>query len=368
MSQQRETKPAAPAPARQPKKPDAGVLYVGIDLGTSRSAVAASNGSRADIPSFVAYPRDVVAMKALKKEKLFGEEALQHKLSCDFYRPMEKGEVKYAAYDKAMNQGGSERVREAAIDLLRHVVSLAQPRADELVYGVVGAPAQASIHNKKLLIEAARGVFDSVMICSEPFAVAYGLDFFEDTLVVDIGAGTTDLCRMHGSLPADDDQVTISAAGDSVDQKLFDLMRAKCEGASFTLNMVKEIKQKHGFVGRIGEPVIVTLPVKGRPTRFDITNEIREACRSLIRPIIANIGDLIGSFDPEFQARLRNNVLLAGGGSQTIGLAEEIEVALDELGGGKVKKVDEPVFAGANGALKLAHDMPAEFWQQLADQ
>jgi rod shape-determining protein MreB len=355
-------------PIRAPKKPDAGVLYVGIDLGTSRSSVAASNGSRVDIPSFVGYPKDVVAMKALKKDKLYGEEALQHRLSLDFYRPMEKGEVKYSTHDKNMNTGGQERVREAAIDLLRHVVSLAKPRADELVYGVVGAPAQASIHNKKLLIEAARGVFDSVMICSEPFAVAYGLDFFEDTLVVDIGAGTTDLCRMHGSLPADEDQLTISAAGDSIDQKLFDLMRVKCEGASFTLNMVKEIKQKYGFVGRVGEPVIVTLPVRGRPTKFDVTNEMREACRSIIRPIVNSVGDLIGSFDPEFQSRLRNNVLLAGGGSQTIGLAEEVEAALDELGGGKVRKVDEPVYAGANGALKLAHDMPAEFWQQLAGQ
>lgn len=354
--------------ARPAKKPDAGVLYVGIDLGTSRSAVAASNGVRLDIPSFVAYPRDVVAMKALKKDKLFGEEALKHRLSCDFFRPMEKGDVKYSDRDKNLNSGGQERVRQAAIDLLHHVVSMARPRGDELVYGVVGAPAQATIHNKRLLIEAARGVFDSVMVCSEPFAVAYGLDFFEDTLVVDIGAGTTDLCRMHGSLPEDEDQITISAAGDSIDQKLFDLMKVKCEGASFTLNMVKEIKQKFGFVGRIGEPVIVTLPVNGRPTKFDITNEVREACRSIISPIVNAIGNLIGSFDPEFQDRLRNNVLIAGGGSQIIGLAEEVELALSELGGGRVKKVDEPVFAGCNGALKLAHDMPAEFWQQLQQQ
>ncbi len=357
-----------PVTARPAKKPDAGVLYVGIDLGTSRSSIASSNGLRADMPSFVAYPRDVVAMKALKKDKLFGEEALKHRLSCDFFRPMEKGEIRYADRDRSMNSGGPERVRQAAIDLLHHVVSLANPRSDELVYGVIGAPAQASIHNKRLLIEAARGVMDSVMVCSEPFAVAYGLDFFEDTLVIDIGAGTTDLCRMHGSLPEDDDQITVSAAGDSIDQKLFDLMKTKCEGAAFTINMVKEIKQKYGFVGRVNEPVVVTLPVKGRPTKFDITTEMREACRSIIPPIIEAIGELIGSFDPEFQSRLRNNVLIAGGGSQIIGLAEEVELALNELGGGTVKRVDEPVFAGANGALKLAHDMPAEFWQQLQQQ
>ena len=73
----------------------------------------------------------------------------------------------------------------------------------------------------------------------------------------------------------------------------------------------------------------------------------------------------IGDYDPEFQASMRDNVLLAGGGSQIIGLDRAIEKKLNQLGGGKVTKVGEPVYAGANGALNLAQDMPAEFWQQL---
>jgi rod shape-determining protein MreB len=36
------------------------------------------------------------------------------------------------------------------------------------------------------------------------------------------------------------------------------------------------------------------------------------------------------------------------------------------LGGGHVTTVEEPVYAGANGALKIAHDMPKEFWEQLS--
>ena len=35
------------------------------------------------------------------------------------------------------------------------------------------------------------------------------------------------------------------------------------------------------------------------------------------------------------------------------------------LGGGRVVKVEEPVYGGANGALKIAHDMPAEYWERL---
>jgi len=36
---------------------------------------------------------------------------------------------------------------------------------------------------------------------------------------------------------------------------------------------------------------------------------------------------------------------------------------MDALGGGKVTHVAEPIFAGANGSLKMAQRMPAHFWQ-----
>ena len=76
---------------------------------------------------------------------------------------------------------------------------------------------------------------------------------------------------------------------------------------------------------------------------------------------------LIGTFDPEFQKRLRGNIVVGGGGVEMVGLGALIERALDELGGGNVSIVDEPVFAGANGALKIAHEMPASFWEHLKD-
>ena len=37
----------------------------------------------------------------------------------------------------------------------------------------------------------------------------------------------------------------------------------------------------------------------------------------------------------------------------------------DKLGGGRVVRIEEPIYGGANGALKIAHDMPAEYWEQL---
>jgi rod shape-determining protein MreB len=341
---------------------ETGVLYLGIDLGTSRTSVSGSNGVRETIASYVGYPKDVVSRKLLKKDVLYGDEAIEKRLSLDLYRPLGEGVIKGSdgsGADSAANM-------RAAQDLITEIIRRARPKNGELVYAVIGAPAQASIKNKDAILRAARESVDSVMLCSEPFSVAYGLDWLEDVLVIDIGAGTTDLCRMHGTMPEDSDQITITSAGDSVDQKLMELLSKSCPGAQFSIQMVKTLKEKHSSVSDQMEPVVVHFPVNGKPTPFDITNDLRTACRSIIPPIVDGLGKLIATFDPEFQERLKNRVLLAGGGSQIKGLDSAIDAEMRErLGGGRVLRIEEPVYGGANGALKIAHDMPAEYWEQL---
>jgi len=346
-----------------PKK-DHGVLYIGMDLGTSRTSVSASNGVRETVYSLVGYPKDVVSMKLLKKEVLFGKEALEKRLSLKLYKPLEKGVLKYTG-DGNMDAEAKANLK-AARELIGEAIRVAKPRKDELVYCVIGAPAEASVKNREAIIEAARAHVDSVMLCSEPFAVAYGLDWLEDVLVIDIGAGTTDLCRMHGTMPEEADQVMFDIAGDAVDAELARRIEQTCPTAQFTIQMVKDIKERYGYVGDPPERCIVELPVQGKPTPFDLTEQIGAACSILIDPILRGIHKLVASFDPEFQSKLKNRVLLAGGGSMVKGLDSAVEKAMkDRLGGGKVVRIEEPVYGGANGALKVAHDMPAEFWEQL---
>ena len=56
----------------------------------------------------------------------------------------------------------------------------------------------------------------------------------------------------------------------------------------------------------------------------------------------------------------------AGGCSQIHGLDRAIEEGMLEiLGGGRVIRIEEPIYGGANGALKIAHDMPEEYWEKL---
>ena len=350
-----------PSTAAGESSKDHGVLYLGIDLGTSRTSVSASNGVRDTVASFVGYPKDVVAQKLLGKEILFGEEAIKHRLSLKFHRPLEKGVLKASSKDDSAAEN-----LQAASDLIAEIIRQAQPRRDEPVYAVIGAPAQASIRNKEVILDAARKSVDSVMLCSEPFAVAYGLDWLEDVLVIDIGAGTVDLCRMHGTMPEDTDQITLETAGDYVDEQLEKHLKEACPDAAFSIQMVRNIKEKHSSVADQMEPVVVDLPVKGKPTPFDVTEQVRMACRSIVPPIVEGLGELIATFDPEFQQRLKDRVLLAGGGSQIKGLDQAIEREMHErLGSGKVIRVEEPMYGGANGALKIAHDMPAEYWEKL---
>jgi rod shape-determining protein MreB len=355
----------SPNPQSTGDQRERGVLYLGIDLGTSRTSVSASNGVRETVPSYVGYPKDVVSKKLLKKDVLFGDEAIKNRLSLNLFRPLEAGVIKSSLEGQAATADAEANLK-AAQDLIGEIVRRSKPHADELIYAVIGVPAEASIRNKEAILKAAREHVDSVMLCSEPFSVAYGLDLLDDVLVIDIGAGTTDLCRMHGTMPEEADQLTLTVAGDSIDRSLANKIKAKHPEAQFTIQMVKEIKERHASVSPTMAKALVQLPVKGKPVEFDLTDLIRDACREIVAPIVDGLADLIASFDPEFQERLKNRVLLAGGGSMIKNLDDAIESEMRQrLGGGRVIRVEEPIYGGANGALKIANDMPDEFWERL---
>jgi len=340
---------------------DQGVLYLGIDLGTSRTSVSASNGVRETVASYVGYPKDAVSRKLLKTDILFGDKALENRLALELFRPLEHGVLKCSDKD-----GSYEKNLKAAHDLIAEIIRMAKPRKDELIYSVIGVPAQVSINNKQAILDAVKDSVDSVMLCSEPFSVAYGLDMLDDSLVIDIGAGTTDLCRMHGTMPEDSDQVTITFAGDWIDNEFNRLLKESFPEANFTITMLKDIKEKFASVDEKVEPVMVKFPVNGKPTEFDVTNELRQACQGIVGPICEGLQTLVSSFDPEFQDRLKNRVLLGGGGSQIRGLDRAIEREMTErFGNGKVVRTEEPMYGGSNGALKIAHDMPKEYWEKL---
>jgi rod shape-determining protein MreB len=339
------------------KKDD--TLYVGIDLGTSQSSISASNGQRHVVKSLVGWPLDMVSRKILKRDVLIGQEALENRPMLELHRPLERGLIRE----------GSEKDLAAVRELLNHLLSLVgvggKRENGQRVRAVVGVPAEAMRINKQQLRNTLTGMVDGLMIVSEPFAVAYGKDALLHTLVVDMGAGTTDFCVMMGRYPTDEDQRTLTAAGDSVDEQLSLLVAERYPEANFTIHMVREWKEGNSFVGKPKGRVTVEAPVKGKPTELDITAELRTACESLIAPVSETMLDLVARVEPEYQHRVRHNVLLAGCCSLIQGLPEALQDAMADVGGGRVSRVQDTIFAGSDGGLAIAGDAADSDWEKL---
>jgi len=331
------------------------IVFVGIDLGTSRSSISASNNTREWIESYVGWPKDFIALQVVGKPVLFGAEALKNRLSLDLCRPLEHGVIKE----------GIERSEEAVKELIKYLIELAKPEPDQKIHAVVGVPADTLKVNKLAIRKAVSEFVHSLMVVSEPFAVAYGMNLLNNSLVIDIGAGTTDFCIMHGTIPSEEDQKTILAAGDYIDEQLNSYLTEKYPNAKFNKNMVRQFKEQYSFVRESPGEVRVEIPVDGKPVMHDITNEIKRACESILPAIVETTTEMIARFDPEFQVKIKNNLVLAGGGSLIKGICEYLQDALKEYGSCKVTCVEDPLFAGSNGALKLAEDMPAKYWEAL---
>src|SRR5207249_7571836 len=83
-------------------------LCIGIDLGTSRSSISASNGERHVVDSYVGWPLDMVARKLTKKTVSIGHEALENRSMLDLRRRLERGVIKV----------GSDKEEQAVRELL----------------------------------------------------------------------------------------------------------------------------------------------------------------------------------------------------------------------------------------------------------
>ena len=191
-------------------------LYIGVDLGTFRSVMVSSAGHEEELLTVIGTPKDAIARNFLRRDVLFGEEALKNRLALDLYRPLQHGVIKDSQEDKKF-----------IAHFIHHMIELANPEEYDNVVAVIGAPAEASFVDKTAIFDAAAGSVNACMIISEPFAVAYALDMIEHTLVIDIGAGTTDICRVYGTIPEPEDQLHMAYAGDYIDDQLIEEIQLK---------------------------------------------------------------------------------------------------------------------------------------------
>ena len=330
-------------------------LYIGIDLGTFQSTISSSTAKMETVRTVVGKPKDPIARNFLKRDTLFGDDALKNKLACNLYHPLSAG----VAQDDENNLA-------AAKSFVTHLVEMVDPEEYDEVFGVICSPSHISFVDKSNLVSILRGQVNAIMVVSEPFAVAFGLDEIGGSIVVDIGAGTTDIARIYGTFPNEDDQITISEAGDWIDERLMELVAKKFTGAQLTKGMVRKWKEAGSYVGGEEREQMVELSVEGKKQVVDVGDLVQIACEELVPHIVRAVKGIVAGADPEYQNMYRDNIIISGGGSLIDGLADRIADELADIGDVRVWCADDPMVRVADGALKLALQMPDDQYTAIS--
>lgn len=349
------------------------VLLIGFDWGTNKSCMQAvqqgTNESKASfvVPTVVGYANDGIVENLLpgNAKVLFGEEAIRNRLHLRLVAPMTDGVIDDLS---------------AAKDFAGHLKTLLAPGVDAELRAVIGLPANAERAARENLRQAVVGLFDRVILIPEPFLAALGyrdesrvgtagyVDPVHNSLFVDIGGGTTDVCMVQGYFPTANDQVSEAFAGDRVDALLNEAIRKTYPDVTLSQHKIREIKEQYSYVGQIDKPIVVNVVVAGKMRKLDLTEQIGEACHELLDRVFEAVKVLIGRASSDSVTELLQNIVLTGGGSRIKGFDTELQRMLEAEGyeAPKVHVVGENYkeFV-ARGALKAAKQAKESQWQQL---
>jgi len=347
------------------------VYRVGLDLGTNTTVFQIwHEGRKIDItpditPSVVGYPKPGVIPGILPKNgPLIGDEAIQYRLHLNLKWPIERGYVEDLP---------------CARDLLRIVRDRIDPQGSKQLWVVIGTPANASPQRQKELRAAVSDIFDRVLLVPEPFLAAMGLreeeklgtpgyiDPTRNSLIVDIGAGTTDLCKIQGYYPTSEDQISIDKAGNDVDRLLANSIKKKYPDINISPITITRIKEKHSFVGDPPNRILVTIPVNGKPQELDLTYLIQNACQYLVPFILEAVAEIATRCDADSVEDLLHNIILTGGGSLIRNIGPYVEEHLRKEGftSARVSIVNDYKRLVAIGSLKTAKKVRDDQWQIL---
>src|SRR4029450_5202655 len=108
-----------------------------------------------------------------------------------------------------------------------------------------------------------KGPLERVVVVPEPYLVAEGMrldkavqlerlgrDLTRGCIVIDVGAGTTDICLVRdGAFPTAADQIRLEIAGNSIDHKIFTNALVHSPTLFLSRRMAREIKEEQAFVG-----------------------------------------------------------------------------------------------------------------------
>ena len=365
------TAQAAGEPAGKPARTD--VLLAGFDFGTHASCLKASFAGSQDlvvnevIPTVVGYASEGIVENLLpgNARVLFGQVAMKQRIYLRLVSPLRNGEVDDL---------------QAARDFTRHLRQVLNPPPGAEVRAVVAVPANAERGARESLCQAMSGLFDKVLLIPEPFLAALGYrdegrlgdpayaDPVRNSLVVDIGAGTTSACLVQGYYPTTEDQVSLTFAGDKVDELLDEAIRKAYPDINLSPVQVRELKEQHSYVGKLDAPVSVSLVIGGKLRKLELGEAIGNACELLLQRVFEAAKLMIAQASTDSVAELMQNIILTGGGSRIRQFDAELQRLLVEDGYEKPRVVtmgEDCKACVAAGALVAARQARETQWIAL---
>ncbi len=356
-------------PKKARSKPsNTGTLLVGLDLGTNTTCVqiaepgAEAIEASALIPTIAGYSRPGILPDVLPSNQtsFFGEEAIAHKLHLDLIQPLKDGVIEDL---------------ETTRDFLVHVKERIGGSEDTEFRAVIGTPANAGARAKENIRLAATQLFDKVILIPEPFLAALGsrkestgIDPVTNSIFVDIGAGSSDICLIQGYYPSSDDQISFPFAGDAVDRIMQKAILAKYPDCGISLTKCREIKEAYSIVNGSKNSILAPVMIRGKVKRLEVADAIDTACNALLEKIYQAVRTLIMRADPDSIPSLLENIIITGGGSMISGFDKALESLLLEEGfeGCKVTCAGDSYKSQvASGALIAAHQADERQWQNL---
>lgn len=310
---------------------------IGIDLGSSKTVIFSSSKIVLELPN-------VVTVDAETWEPVyFGEKAKQtigrtpDSLIC--VTPIEHGVI--SDYDIAEIMLKNYMQQAFGSRILRPRIMATLP----------AGLTELQHHSLANVVESAGG--RNISVIEGPLAVAFGLglDFSvpKGTLVVDIGAGTTDIAVISlGGIAACD---SFKTASSDFDMQIIRYVRKEynIEIGPLTAEMIKI---------RVGSAVKrdieIAIVAKGRnvfsglPESFEISSgEVYDAITETVDTICNAIRQVLNRTDPDLVADITaDGLYLTGGGSQLNGMARKIS----EYIGVEVHLLEDPVHSVVKGA------------------
>ena len=310
---------------------------IGIDFGSSKTVIFSSSKVVLELPNVVTVDSDSweVVYTGEKAKQTLGRtpESMQTVF------PIEHGVI--SDYDLAEHMLKEYMQKAFGNKVLRPRIMATLP----------AGLTELQHHSLANVVEAAGG--RNITVIESPLAIAFGLgiDFSSPhgTLIVDIGAGTTDVAviSMGGIASCN----SFKTASFDIDAQIIRYVRKEFNIEIGNLT-AESIKIKVGTA--VERDVEIAVIAKGRnvftglPESFEITSsEVYEAISDTLDTICNAIREVLNKTDPDLVADiLQDGMYLAGGGSLLSGLPQKIEQYL----GVQVHHLEDPAHSVVKGA------------------